>query len=248
DSSATLTDKHSFIKGVMVCDGVSSVQNNIASQVLTNVISQKLGEISLEEKILQNPLTMKKLLNYLVEEAKKKIREELSKSREKLTASTLLIGLTDGYRIYIYTIGDGYAYILRGGAYDNVEAIRPIYTKAMMSYSRGAATAAVIVSKDPRDEITFKPYFAIYENIPFMKEEGAYLVMATDGAFLLERTSIIGLFELYKKLYQARRGRKTLKEVVDEYLGETLAKIRKELGYKDDASLGVVWIKKKEGS
>lgn len=211
---------NSNLKGIVIGDGISNANGGLASRLVTSIFKQSF-------KGFVPPVGIEDTVDHSLDSALETLKNYVHQKEMTGSATTLILVLTDGLNIYIFYSGDGYIYHFRGdlGSYGSY----------MVAHNYGSALAGYIGYVDGKK-------YRVYNSMKVRAlDNGSFIIIATDGAEL-DREQDGGLVNFYKRLTKVKEGEMSLEEAIDSYLNEL-----KGTALKDDATIGVIWLKHHEG-
>jgi len=203
-----------LLKGVVVCDGVSNANGEIASRIVSRRVKEVFSGYIPAEGI-------NTALELALKDSLRKIKDELRKRNKESSATTFILALTDGSSLYIHYSGDGYIHHFR----EDLNA----YSSYLLSHAVGSALMGYVGYVNGR-------YVKVYNSLKVNVAHGSFLGVATDGD-MLDRGAKGKLVVLYNLLRKVRKGELNLSGAVNEYLRS----VKSEL--KDDATLAIIWLR-----
>ncbi len=215
DSVREIQNNSGELKGLVVCDGITNSNGATASKVIAESIQSEFRTV----RFTGEAMALRSQLDLCLTRAVRRLHEVAEQKGIPETATTLLVGFTDGKTFYLYYLGDGTIREYSEDAYSVADML--------LTYERGGALAGYVSSLG----ITGKPSFASSEN---HSTEGKYLILATDGAELGVAENHYALGAILRDT--AINHSQSIRDALEKYL-DTMPQ------RSDDSTIGAIWIR-----
>jgi len=227
DYSVMVQTKDGAIKGFIICDGVTRAHGKVASKFYCEGFKKFICRSTYQEIKLTG---MRAFLDGIKSELDKEFRDFLARNNLKSSASTLIIVLTDGKKIFAYYIGDGYIYVIDGDTYSLTDIL----------IKKGTRSGRLLGFLG-YENLSLSDFIPNYMELHL--DANTIIVLAGSDGTLLELRRDYGLEWIFSDIKNLIKDKISVRDVIHNYLEKTLPNKEKFINEPDDATLGLIKLK-----